>query len=223
MLGINTDLTIEDTKKLLDKTGFGLFAIEKLIPSFDRVYGGVFYSPNILSYGLAALMCPLKSDIVLYGLANKDIQLPIEILKKYGADRIRVVSGQTTEIHYIDELNIIGTSKILDSKEKVVKEYNFGEVLNLPKYTENDIKQMENKIDNVKIIVDILTGKRDDAYVDLVCLNAGNILELSGLANTIQEGYYISKEHVKSGKAINKLIEIIEASDGKIENLKMFL
>lgn len=205
------------------KLGFGLFAIEKLIPSFDKVYGGVFYSPNILSYGLAALMCPLKPDIVLYGLANKDVQISNEILKMYGVTRSRIVSSCMSETCYMDELNIFGKSKILDSNTGFVEEYDFRRLLKLPYYCENDIKQRDSKLDNVKIIVDILTGKKDDAYVDLVCLNAGNILQLSGIVDTIENGYYISKKQIHSGKTIDKLIEIIQESKGNIEKLEKFL
>lgn len=168
-------------------------------------------------------MCPLKPDIVLYGLANKDVQISNEILKRYGVNRSRIVSSYISETHYMDELNVIGKSRILDSNTEIVEEYDFKALLNLPYYCESDIKQRESQLDNVKIIVDILAGKRDDAYVDLICLNAGNILQLSGIVDTIENGYYISKEHIQSGKAINKLIEIVQESNGNIGKLEKFL
>ena len=105
MVGVNTQLSIEETKKIFDETRFGLFAIEKLVPKFDSVYGNVFYAPNILSYGLAALICPIKPDIVLYGLANKDIELSGQVLRGYNVNRYRIVSSEYNNIFFMDELN----------------------------------------------------------------------------------------------------------------------
>ena len=60
-----------------------------------------------------------------------------------------------------------------------------------------------------------------DTY--LVCLNSGNILQLSGIVDTIEEGYYLSKKQIKSGKTINKLIDIIQESKGDISKLDNYL
>ena len=168
-------------------------------------------------------MCPIKPDIILYGLANKDLPLACEVIKSFGVDRVRIISSNTNEIRYMDELNIMEKSRIFDSNINKVEEYNFGVLLNLPNYNIKDIKQMQSVEDNVKIVLDIISGKRDDAYVDLVCLNSGNILQLSGIVDTIEEGYYLSKKQIKSGKTINKLIDIIQESKGDISKLDNYL
>lgn len=168
-------------------------------------------------------MCPIKPDIVLYGLANKDLSLACDVIKRFDVDRVRIISSNINENRYMDELNIIGKSKVFDSSKNKVEEFNFGSILNLPNYNIDDIKQMQSVEDNVKIVLDILSGKRSDAYVDLICLNSGNILQLSGIVDTIEEGYYISKKQIKSGKTINKLIEIVQESKGNVNKLKNYL
>ena len=200
-----------------------MFAIEKLIPSFDHTYGGVFYAPNILSYGLAALMCPLKPDIVLYGIASKDMSLAQEVIKKFFPGEIRIVSSNTTEAHYMDELNVMGKSRILNTHYSQIEELEFAKRLHLPLYQEEDIRQMPSKKENVGIVVDILRGRRKDAYEDITCLNAGNILELSGISSTIEEGYKMAKEQVESGKAFQKLLEIIQESGGDSNQVSAFM
>lgn len=224
MVGVNTQLNFEDTKKILDETGFGIFAIEKLIPNFDSVYGDVFYSPNILSYGLAALVCPIKPDIVLYGLANKDIEISGQVLRKYNINRYRIVSSEINKIFFMDELNIFGKSYILDDNITEKNIYEFQKILNLNKYNYdvNSIKQLNNKFDNINVALNILKGDCDSAYSKIVALNAGNILQLSGIVETIEEGYYKALEKIKTGECIHVLEKIIIASNGDINKLLRF-
>lgn len=221
MVGVNTQLNIEDTKKLFDETRFGIFAIEKLIPNFDRVYGDVFYAPNILSYGLAALICPIKPDIVLYGIANKDMKISGKILRKYNVNRYRIISSEIDEILYMDELNIFGKSYVLDNDMSQKHIYDFQTILNLNKYNYNidSIKQSNNKIDNIRIALNILKGDCDTAYGKVVALNAGNILQLSGIVDTFEEGYYKALEKINTGECIYELEKIIISSGGDINKL----
>lgn len=222
MVGVNTKLSIDDTKKMLNKTGFGIFAIEKLIPNFDSVYGDVFYAPNILSYALSALICPLEPDIVLYGLANREIEISAQILKKYNVNKYRIVSSEFNDIYFMDELNIFGKSYILDDNMNEKCMYDFRQRLNLNKYDIDSIKQSNNKEDNINIALNILKGKSDTAYSRIVALNAGNILQISGIVDTIEEGYYKALEKIKTGECIHVLEKIIIASGGDIDKLLRF-
>ena len=224
MVGVNTQLSIEDSKKILNETGLGIFAIEKLLPNFDSVYGDVFYAPNILSYGLAALICPIKPDIVLYGLANKDIEICEQVLRKYNVNRYRIVSSEINKILFIDELNIFGKSYILDDNMSEKHMYEFEKILNLNKYNYDidSIKQSNNKMDNINIALNILKGDCDTAYSKAVALNAGNILQLSGIVNTIEEGYYKALKKIKTGECIYELEKIIIASGGDLNKILKF-
>lgn len=223
MIGVNTNLSLEDTKRLLSQTGFGIFPIEKLIPKFDQVYGDVFYAPNILSYALAALICPLKPDIVLYGLANQDIEICGKILKNFGINKYRIVSSKIDDIYFMDELNIFGTSYIIDNDKTKKDIYDFEKLLKLPSYNRDDIKQSKNKIENIKVALNVLKGNSNSAYEEIVALNAGNILQLSGLANTIEQGYNMAKIKIKTGQCIKKLEDIIILSNGNVNKLRELL
>ena len=223
MIGINTNLNIEDTKRLLNQTGFGIFPIEKLIPKFDKVYGDVFYAPNILSYALASLICPLKPDIVLYGLANKDIEICGKILENFGVNKYRIVSSEYDKIYFMDELNVFGTSYIIDDNKTKKDIYDFEKLLILPHYNVDDIKQSNNKTENIKIALNVLRGNDNSAYEEIVALNAGNILQLSGITNTIKDGYSMAKSKIKTGQCIKKLEDIIISSNGNINKLRKLI
>lgn len=222
IIGINTNLNEEETIGLLKRTGFGVFPIEKIIPKFDSVYGDVFYAPNILSYALASLVCPIKPDIILYGLANKDIEISGEVLQNFGIEKYRIVSSQYDERYYMDELNIFGTSFILDNGEQVRK-IDFGDKLTLSKYDTADIKQANTKKENILLALKILEGKDWNSYSELVALNTANILQLSGIVNTIEEGFYLVKSKIKSGECINWLKLLVVESKGNIKKLNKLL
>lgn len=223
MIGVNTNLNIEGTQRLLKQTGFGIFPIEKLIPKFDKVYGDVFYAPNILSYALASLICPLKPDIVLYGLANKDIEICGKILKNFGINKYRIISSKYDKIYFMDELNVFGTSYIIDDNKTKKEIYDFEKLLVLPHYNVDDIKQSNNKTENIKIALNVLRGNDNSAYEDIVALNAGNILQLSGITNTIKDGYSMAKSKIKTGQCIKKLEDIIISSNGNIDKLRKLI
>lgn len=222
IIGINTNLNEEETIDLLKRTGFGVFPIEKIIPKFDSVYGDVFYAPNILSYALASLVCPIKPDIILYGLANKDIEISGEVLQNFGIEKYRIVSSQYDERYYMDELNIFGTSFILDNGEQVRK-IEFGDKLTLSKYDTVDIKQANTKKENILLALKILEGKDWNSYSELIALNTANILQLSGIVNTIEEGVNLVKSKIKSGECINWLKLLVVESKGNIKKLNKLL
>lgn len=218
-IGINTNIDNKKTIELLKKTGFGFFSIEKLIPKFDKIYGNVFYAPNILSYGLAALLSPFKPDIVLYGLANGDIKKSAEVIEKFGIKEYKIVCGSDDNNLYIDELNIFGTSFICN-KDKKIHRYEFGKLLNLPEYDRTSIAQLKDKEENVKISLQVLAGKRDDAYTDIIALNAANILLTSNIVESIEKGFYLVKKELKTGKIMEHLKTIIEESGGKFTGIE---
>jgi len=66
-----------------------------------------------------------------------------------------------------------------------------------------------------KYALEILEGKRFDNLAEKSCELAGSIFELAGVCRQGQ-GYNKAKDILKSGKALNKMQEIIKAQGGKI-------
>ncbi|MGN1133075.1 MAG: anthranilate phosphoribosyltransferase, partial [Oscillospiraceae bacterium] len=56
----------------------------------------------------------------------------------------------------------------------------------------------------------ILDGTIQDSKRDVVLLNAGCAIYISGNANSIKEGIEKAKESINSGKALAKLNELVE-------------
>lgn len=227
LLGANTHLLTHESMEILKKCGFSFFKIENVIPKFDSVYGGNFYVPHALSFGLAALVCPISTDVTLYGLAHPNVELSLNVLKRFNVGNAMVVSSTDDNIHFIDEMGVFGKTRLIGTKDGISNGelviFNPLEELKLPKYTSNDIKQGQNQEENIKYILDALAGHGKMAHEDIICINCANILYLSNLASNLVEGYHLSKTAIKTGKALEKLSEYIELTGSKTNNIKKIL
>ncbi len=225
-VGINLNLSVKEMEKIITKTRFGVFTIESLLPKFDSIYAKKFYAPHALSFGLAALASPIKYDTFLYGLAHPNIDLSIDVLKKFGITNVMVASTTNDKIHYLDEMGVYGLTKIKgiqDNKIGYTKTFNPLTELKLPKYKPKDICEGKNKKENIKLAIDVLRGKGEKAREDVICINAGTILYLAKKAKNLKEGYMISKKAVKEGLPFKKLLEVIKETNGDGKKIKRYL
>jgi len=181
-VGVNLNHSIKNMEKIILKTRFGAFTIENLLPKFNSIYSKKFYAPHALSFGLAALASPIKYDNLLYGLAHPNVELSVQVLKKFGIRNVMVVSTTHDGIHYLDEMGVYGITKIKgirNGKIGYTKVFDPLAELNLPKYTPSDICEGKNKKENIKLVLDVLRGKGEKAREDVICINAGTILYLA--------------------------------------------
>ena len=223
LVGVNLDISKEKGIEILKKCGFSFFKIENIIPKFDSVYGGNFYVPHALSFGLSALICPVQTDIVLYGLSHPNIELSLNVLKRFMIKNAMVISSTDDDLHFIDEVGIFGKTRMIKSEDGIKSNelitFDSKKELNLPEYVYGDIQQGKSKAENIKYILEVLNGTGQRAHEDIICVNCANILCLSGIVSNITEGYILSKKAIKTGQALNKLEEYIELTGGK-SNIK---
>ncbi|MBS3107647.1 hypothetical protein J4468_01915 [Candidatus Woesearchaeota archaeon] len=225
-LGVNIDIPTEKMIKTIKDTGFGAFCIENLIPKFDNVYGKKFYVPHTLSFGLAALLTPVHFDNFLYGLAHPDVETSIRVLKEFDIQNAMVVSATNDDIHYLDEMGIYGTTRLVGIKNgKIGKLIIFRptEELNLPQYEPHHIAEGDSLKANVQYCVDVIRGYGEKPREDIVCINAGTILYLAEKARDLKDGFNLAKKVIKSGAVLDKLIEVIHSTGGNKSQLDNYL
>ncbi|MGB7290940.1 MAG: hypothetical protein WBD99_02040 [Thermodesulfobacteriota bacterium] len=225
-VGANIDLEVGEMADVLNKTGFGFFPIEKYIPKFDKVYGGRFYAPHVLSFGLAALVNPIKFDTILYGLAHPDVEFAIKVLREFGIKNAMIVSCTHDDIHFLDEIGVYGTTKLMGMRNAAIEKVLYiqpTEILGLPRYTPKDIAQGRTKEVNIKHVLKVLNGRGARAHEDIVCINAANLLYLAQLSEDLKEGYHKAKDVIRKGQPLEKLIEFVESSNGDTGLLYKYL
>jgi anthranilate phosphoribosyltransferase len=224
-IGANLDISQDKMKKVILKTRFGAFKIERLIPKFNSIYGQKFLVPHALSFGLAALASPVKYDTFLYGLAHPNVELSRDVLESFGVKNVMVISTTEDGVHYLDEIGIYGDTSMIGIQNGVkgkLKIWNPVKKLKIPKYTHKDIEQGKTIKENIKMSLDVLKGKGDKAKEDIIAINSGTILYLAGKVKKLEEGYKLSKDALKRGLPYKKLLEFIKETGGDINKLRKF-
>jgi anthranilate phosphoribosyltransferase len=72
-----------------------------------------------------------------------------------------------------------------------------------------------NPEQNAEIIKEVLSGKRQDAARSLILLNAAAALFVGGKAEGMEKAVKLAKESLDSGKAIEKLQNLIEMTEAQ--------
>lgn len=225
-VGVNLDISPTEMEEVIKRTGFGAFCIENLIPRFDSVYGGKFFAPHALSFGLAALVSPIQFDNLIYGLAHPDVETSIQVLQRFGVKNAMVASTTHDGFHYLDEMGVYGSTTLVGLRDGVIGStihFRPTEELGLPRYEPKDVGEARTLEGNIQFCVDILRGTGEEPREDIVCMNAGSILYLAERAEDLKEGFHLAKRIVKTGDVIGKLREVVTHSGGDEQLLQRYL
>jgi anthranilate phosphoribosyltransferase len=209
-----------DARRTLDVMGgcnLGIFEIEQMVPRFDAAYGGLFFAPHMLSLAFPALLLPIKTDNLLYGIAHPDICLSLEVLRRYHRGDMLVVSSTPDNVRWIDEVSVIGETSMVGvrgGERGHMRRLKFGNVLGLGSYELADLAPGATARDNARLVVEVLTGRAPRALVDLVAINPATVIYLGTTEHTVPAAFALAREALRSGAALAKLRELIRLSGG---------
>ena len=214
-LGVNIELTPEQAKICLEEIGFA-FIFAPLYHTSIKYAAPVRQSLGIRTIFniLGPLTNPAGAKRQLLGVFSENLTEKIaNVLKELGSKHALVVHGAGG----IDEISISGHTKISELKNGAVKTYEiFPENFGLKRWDINLILGGDAKT-NAQIIKQVLEGETGPQR-DVVLLNSGAAIYVSGLAGSISEGIEMAKEAIDSGKAKRKLEELI-ALTNKFSNI----
>ncbi|MBA5851911.1 anthranilate phosphoribosyltransferase [Clostridium sp. cel8] len=209
-LGINIDLDKDKVEDSIDTLGMGfLFApiYHKAMKNVAAVRRelGVRTIFNILG----PLTNPANVKGQVFGIYKKELTEPIaNTLLNLGCEHALVVHGEDG----LDEITTTGTTYISELKNGKVKNYSISpEDFGIKISSSEDIKGGTSEY-NASIILDILKGEKG-AKRDIVVLNSGASLYVGKKADSISEGVSIAEKLIDSGKAYDKLCELLNYSN----------
>ena len=152
---------------------------------------------------------PAGAGIQLMGVFREaDILKVANVLKQLGAKRAMVVSGHDR----MDEISLSSPTDVAELKNNEIISYQISpEDFGIKKAGLETLKggSPEN---NAKIILEILNGSAGPK-TDIVLLNAGAVIYLSGKADSMKSGIETAREAIFSCKAKNKLEQLIKISN----------
>lgn len=222
-IGGNIDITPEELDKQTQLLGIGFYPVEHVLPHFASVYSGHYYAPHALSFALAAMTCRYKTDYLLYGLSHPNLSLSLDMFKRYGYPHALVVSSTFDGIHYIDEMldqSGVGVQgyRNLEELNPRRSSVNLGDELGII-YSESvrdAIAQDEDKETN---IVKGLSGLYVGSTLSMqVAINAALILLAAEMGGNFKDLFDACLKIIESGRPVEKLRNLVKASNGD-ENL----
>ena len=222
--GINVDIPLEKKQEILNKYHIAFFSIEETTPKFAEVYGGIFYAPHAMSFGLAGLSFPVQIDSLAYGISHPNVKLSAEVLKKFGIKNALIYSCTYDGVHYLDELLPIGCANLIRIKDSNVEKIisaDIQDALSINEYFNiSGIKEKDNKLDNVLTSLKILKGEGNSSQIDSICINASIFLLLANKVNSLEEGFRKAKEILKTDKVWNNFLSIVDLYGGDSKNIE---
>ena len=216
--GINIDLDEEQAQKCFDDNGITFMFAPKYHKAMKNVAN---VRKNIKTRTIFNLLGPLSNPAnakyQILGVYDKKLILPIaKVIKGLGIKRAMVVHSEEG----LDEISCEKDTYIAEVNENEISEYTIN-----PKEFGLEALSLESlKVDSVeesyKIFMNMLENK-DETAVNIVSLNAGAAIYISGIKENLKEGIEFSKELIISGKALKKFEDLKKSMPEKLNTPKI--
>ena len=209
-LGVNINLTPEQTARCINEAGFGFMfapnyhsAMKHAAPVRKEL--GVRTLFNILG----PLTNPAGAKQQLMGVFHSDlVGIQARVLQRLGSRRVMVVHGADG----MDEITMTGNTMVAELKDGEVREYTvhpsqFG--LATSTLQEISVANVQESRDMLLAVLDNKPG----AARDIVMMNAGAAIYLAGLSDTLPNGVKKAAQMLESGAARQKLEQLKQISN----------
>ncbi len=209
--GVNLDMSPETISNCVEKIGVGFMfapahhsAMKYAIgPRRELAVRTIF---NVLG----PLTNPAGAPSQVMGVYHKDLVEPIAYaLKNLGSSHVMVVHSNDG----LDEISIADSTYVAELKNGTVETYSI---------SPSDFDMQQANLDSIcvddadaslKLIQEALDGQEGPAK-DIIALNAGAAIYVSGLANSLKDGVKKAQEVLNSGAAHQKLDDLVRMSTG---------
>lgn len=209
-LGVKVDAPKERVEQCIAKIGIGFLFAPLLHEAMKYAVQprrdiGIRTIFNILG----PLTNPAMATHQLIGIYSGDLVSAIaHVLKNLGSARALIVHG----LEGLDEISLCGPTKIAELRDGEVKEYTVEpEQFDLRRCRLDELHG-GNAEQSALIVRGVLDGKEGPER-DVVLLNSGAAFYVSGRAGTIQDGIRLAAQSIDSGKARQKLAELVEMTN----------
>jgi len=208
-LGVRIDLGPEEIGRCLDEIGIGFLFAPRLHPAMKHALPsrreiGIRTIFNVLG----PLTNPASASIQLLGVYDPELtETMTEVLSLLGSYRVLVVHGADG----LDELSTTGINKVTQLHNGQITTYHLDpQQLGLPSA---ELAHLRGGLpeENARIVRVLLQGEKG-AKRDIVLLNAAAGLLAAERVADFEEGLTLAAESIDSGRALNKLEQLIRLS-----------
>ncbi|MDH3393908.1 MAG: anthranilate phosphoribosyltransferase, partial [Desulfobulbaceae bacterium] len=208
-MGVNVECDVETVAKSIRECGIGLFngMSGHVHPgALGRILSQIRFGSTLNI--AASLANPCKPTIGLRGVGNEKLLLPsAQVMARIGYQRGMVVHGyDKVSGDGMDEISLCGETRVVEFTGETCREYTLTpEDAGLTRVSVQEIATTNDLQSETERFKKVLVGDGPAACIDFTCLNAGAILYLAGISDSIKDGVAQSKAAIASGASAAKL------------------
>lgn len=209
-LGIRLDLPLDKSARLLEETGFTFMFAQNHHPAMKFIMPvRRSLSEKTIFNVLGPLTNPAGVGHILLGVFDEVfVEKIAQVLLSLKMESAVVVSSREK----MDEISISDITYAARLQNGMIKTFEIDpQSYGIKKAPFEAILGGEAP-QNAQIMLDVFSNKASDAQRDIVLINAAYALIADGMARDVQEGLEIARDGLLSGKASQKLSQIIAVS-----------
>ena len=202
-LGAEIELGPAAVSRCIDESGIGFMFARTHHPAMRFVAPVRAELPFRTVFNLLGpLTNPAGARRQLVGVFGGTYVRPVaEALRDLGARKALVVHGNDG----MDEITVTDTTIVADVSEEGIEEYEISpEDFGLSRHDPDGLLGGDAHL-NARILRDVLTGEERGAARDVVLINAGATIHVSGHAETIEQGVDLARDSISDGSAVSAL------------------
>ncbi len=208
--GVNLDITPEQVSECIKEVGAGfLFAVKHHGAMKHAIGPRKEMAVRTIFNVLGPLTNPAGAPNQVIGVFSKDWLVPLaEVLKQLGSRHVMIVHADDG----MDEISISSATAVAELKDGEIKTYTIQpEDFGMKKADLAEIKAADSEasLNIIKSVLDNVEG----AAKDIVCLNAGAAIYVSGLADSLKAGIEKAQSVIADGSAKTKFESLVEYSN----------
>lgn len=210
-LGVNINAETINMQRALKEANIGFMMATKFHGSMRHIAPirkemGVRTIFNMLG----PLSNPAGTKFQLMGVYDKKLLEPLaHVLKNLGTETAWLVNGSDG----LDEITTTGISYIAELKDGEVRTFELNPEDYGIEIVEAEDLQGGNAMQNSVQLRHLLLGGGNEAYRDIVLINAAACLVVSGKAENIEQGLELARASIEGGNANRALLQLVEISN----------
>jgi len=208
--GVNLDVTPEKVTECINQLGVGFLFAQKHHSAMRHAIGprkelGVRTLFNLLG----PLTNPASAPNQVLGVFAKEWVKPLaEVLQALGSRHVMVVNAEDG----LDEISIAAPTHVAEYKDGVVTEYvikpeDFG--LQTAPLDSLRVDTAEQSLEMIKSVLNNQAGPA----LDIVLLNAGAAIYVSGIADSHQTGIEKARAVIADGSALQRVQQLVDMTN----------
>ncbi len=212
-LGAEIELTPEQVSRCIEEAGIGFMFARTHHPAMRFVAPVRAELPFRTIFNLLGpLTNPAGAKRQLVGVFGGAFVRPVaEALRDLGAERALVVHGTDG----MDEITTSAKTIVAEVSGGEIKEYEVSpEDFGLKRHDPDGLIGGDAHL-NARILRDVLSGKETGAARDVILLNAGAAIFVSGDTETVEDGVRRAEESIETGAAERALEDFVKATRRK--------